>query len=227
MAIPRLLDNHLAPWLARFLGVSRESADVYLWTAVLGLGALVWLVLKIMLWKERPLRHWLLATRERLVEKAARAKRSLTTWDGLRETLGAGLRKAGSCLGILAGLVLLSVAMYFHRVLLGLFLGLTAVLLARVAAVWTWGRIAAHRVFPAGSWAPKEWSAALRAASSKPREQSVLLARTDPQSLGLNPEDYLSLLVTIEPFVHKEPALSTYWGRRDQLEQVLRQERQG
>jgi hypothetical protein len=39
--------------------------------------------------------------------------------------------------------------------------------------------------------------------------------------------EYLQVLKEVEPLIQQEPALSTYWDQRDQLEQALRQERRG
>jgi hypothetical protein len=69
------------------------------------------------------------------------------------------------------------------------------------------------------------WKDAITKATAR-RQESILLD-THYQTLGLSPEEYLTLLVEIEPLITKEPALSTYWNCRSQLEQALRQEQQG
>lgn len=84
--------------------------------------------------------------------------------------------------------------------------------------------LGARLSFPPGSWNPLDWKEAFKSSS---RYQETLLLRTNHQSLGLKPEEYLKLLIEIESLVEKEPALSTYWDQRDQLEQALRQEKPG
>ncbi len=38
---------------------------------------------------------------------------------------------------------------------------------------------------------------------------------------------FLSLLEEVEPIIEKEPALSIYWAKRNQIEQILRQDKSG
>jgi hypothetical protein len=64
-------------------------------------------------------------------------------------------------------------------------------------------------------------------AESDSGEQHTLLLRTNYQSLGITADDYLELLKETRPLITSEPALSTYWSQRAQLEQVLKQERVG
>jgi hypothetical protein len=57
--------------------------------------------------------------------------------------------------------------------------------------------------------------------------QQMLLAQTNHQTLGLRADQFLLLLEEVADSIELEPALSTYWDKRDRLEQVLKQERQG
>lgn len=84
--------------------------------------------------------------------------------------------------------------------------------------------------FPGGTYPPstftrEQWMQRLQKAS--PASQQNLLLRTDHQSLGLRADEFLEVLREAAEHVKSEPALSVYWDRRDQLEQALRQERQG
>jgi hypothetical protein len=79
--------------------------------------------------------------------------------------------------------------------------------------------------FPPGYFKPEDWKEGIKTASAYAQEE--LLYRTDHNTLSLKPEQFLEVLKEIRPLIKAEPALSTYWGQRDQLEQVLKQERQG
>ncbi|HVS00749.1 MAG TPA: NACHT domain-containing protein [Thermoanaerobaculia bacterium] len=79
--------------------------------------------------------------------------------------------------------------------------------------------------FPPGSFTPDAWIDRLESANAE--QQNRLLVRTDPQALSLTAAEFLEVLREIHPLIQKEPALSTYWDQRDQLEQVLKQERHG
>lgn len=81
------------------------------------------------------------------------------------------------------------------------------------------------RMFVANSHTPEVWKEVIRRAS--PRDQTSILRRTNHQALGLNAAEFLKVLQEIAPHIRYEPALSTYWAQRDQLEQVLKQERLG
>jgi TIR domain/NACHT domain len=72
---------------------------------------------------------------------------------------------------------------------------------------------------------PEQWKSKLAAAD--PDLQQLLLHQTNHQTLGVKADDFLRLLEEVATSIEKEPALSTYWEKRDRLEQVLRQERQG
>jgi hypothetical protein len=60
-----------------------------------------------------------------------------------------------------------------------------------------------------------------------PSYQARLLRRTTPEALGLSVNDFLTLLQEVEGNVQQEPALSAYWAKRYQIEQIVRQERVG
>ena len=81
------------------------------------------------------------------------------------------------------------------------------------------------RMYGSRSFTPEEWQQRIR--KSKPAQQAELIARTDHQSLGSTPAEFLGVLDAVNPAIRKEPALSTYWQHRADLEQVLKQERQG
>lgn len=90
----------------------------------------------------------------------------------------------------------------------------------RLQDFFTWRSLTASRPI-----SPADWKKLLTL--SDPDQQQIMLNRTNYQSLGLNAYQFLVLLEEIEKTVTKEPALSTYWQKRDRLEQVLRQERHG
>jgi len=81
------------------------------------------------------------------------------------------------------------------------------------------------RMYGPQSFTPGEWQQRIR--MSKPAQQAELISRTDHQSLGSTPAKFLGVLDAVKPAIRKEPALSTYWQHRADLEQVLKQERQG
>jgi hypothetical protein len=60
-----------------------------------------------------------------------------------------------------------------------------------------------------------------------PDQQQLILNQTNHQNLGLKADEFLKVLEEVAPTISEEPALSTYWEKRDRLEQVLKQERQG
>jgi hypothetical protein len=95
---------------------------------------------------------------------------------------------------------------------------LNGVLLLRLMA-------AGRRMFPPNSFSPEEWKARIRRAGRW--KQRELLRRTNHQSLGLGPKDYLEVLREVRASFEQEPAASLYWNLRDQLEQAIKQERQG
>ncbi len=113
----------------------------------------------------------------------------------------------------------LSLFQYLIIALLVLFLGASIVGVTQPAAR------ALRRRLPLRFFKSSEWQSILE--KSSPRQQEELLLRTSPQTLGLNPSEYLALLEKIESLIEEEPALSAYWDRRDQLEQSIRQERRG
>jgi len=82
-----------------------------------------------------------------------------------------------------------------------------------------------RRIFPPGSFTPEHWKEIIRGQS--PARQAETIVRTDHQSLGVAPDAFHEVLVDIAKDVRAEPALSVYWQHRAELEQVLKQERQG
>ncbi|HVS00751.1 MAG TPA: hypothetical protein VMW27_29290 [Thermoanaerobaculia bacterium] len=83
----------------------------------------------------------------------------------------------------------------------------------------------AGQKFSPGSLTPEAWIERIKSAGAA--QQDRLLVKTDHQALSLTPADFLEVLRQIRPLIQKEPALSTYWDQREQLEQVLKQEREG
>jgi lysylphosphatidylglycerol synthetase-like protein (DUF2156 family) len=86
-------------------------------------------------------------------------------------------------------------------------------------------RLFSLQKFPPGSFKPEIWIE--RIEKSNPVKQKYLLLQTDHQSLSLTASEFLEVLIEILPLIKGDPVLSTYWEKRDQLEEVLRQERQG
>jgi hypothetical protein len=118
---------------------------------------------------------------------------------------------------------------YFLRFLAILLSAVGVVLLAY--CLWVTVRFIArfmglHRnKFTPGSFPPEGWKRRLEAAGA--HVQASLLLRTDHQALSLTPAQFLEVLKEVRPKIKEDPALSTYWALRDQLEQTLRQERHG
>lgn len=81
-----------------------------------------------------------------------------------------------------------------------------------------------RRHYPPGILTRSLWLDEMRDAS--PRIQKNLLSRTDHQSLSLNAEEFLDVLREARSLIKEEPALSTYWEKRNRLEEALRQERE-
>jgi hypothetical protein len=72
---------------------------------------------------------------------------------------------------------------------------------------------------------PEDWKYQLNDADAY--QQQKLLIETNHQTLGIKPDQFLIVLTEAASSIKEEPALSTYWEKRDRLEQVLRQERLG
>jgi len=102
-----------------------------------------------------------------------------------------------------------------------LFLYIIVTMLRQLASLFSWN----SPIFPPGSFTPEEWKQRITKASAT--QQGRLLQRTNHQSLDLTPEAFLETLKEINSAIKKEPAASAYWSQRDQLEQVLKQEKQG
>jgi len=102
-----------------------------------------------------------------------------------------------------------------------LFLHIFVTILRQLASLFSWN----SPIFPPGSFTPEEWKQRITEATAT--QQGRLLHRTNHQSLDLTPEAFLETLKEINSAIKKEPAASAYWSQRDQLEQVLKQEKQG
>src|SRR5262249_16904382 len=89
---------------------------------------------------------------------------------------------------------------------------------------WLYFMIRPHVLSPR-SFTPVQWTT--RMCSLSAARQADLIARTDHQSLGLMPDEFLEVLNRLAPHISEEPALSVYWQHRAELEQILKQERNG
>src|SRR5262249_25951496 len=67
-----------------------------------------------------------------------------------------------------------------------------------------------------------EWTDALSALPPEP--QAIRLRLTTAETVGLTPSDFLQLLVAIEHVIGPEPAVSAYWAKRYETEQIVRHE---
>lgn len=100
-----------------------------------------------------------------------------------------------------------------------------------ISCVWglilllQWLRYLRSKPFPPGRFTFQEWLRLLQ--NNGGVKQEAILARTNHESLSLTPAKFLEVLQSARGLVKEEPALSTYWRRRAELEQVLRQERRG
>ncbi|MCP4105094.1 MAG: hypothetical protein GY749_06095 [Desulfobacteraceae bacterium] len=81
------------------------------------------------------------------------------------------------------------------------------------------------KMYPPNSFTIEIWKDRISQANES--QQTDLLLRTNHQIIGLTPEAFLELLYDIQSLLKKEPALSAYWEKRNQLEEILKQERQG
>ena len=81
------------------------------------------------------------------------------------------------------------------------------------------------RPYPFGYFKRSFWINKLE--SSNPAKQKELLLRTTNQSLSMDGETFLELLKEVREKIKEEPAQSTYWEKRNQLEAILKQERLG
>lgn len=79
--------------------------------------------------------------------------------------------------------------------------------------------------YPRGSFTPDEWK--LRLQVAHPVKQEDLILRTHHESVNLSSQEFIDLLAEVHSLIREEPALSTYWAHRAELEQILKQERQG
>jgi hypothetical protein len=77
--------------------------------------------------------------------------------------------------------------------------------------------------YPTGKFTPEEWIQKIGHANSI--KQREILYRTNHQSLALTPQEFIEVLRRVEPSIRREPALSTYWAQRAEIEQALKQER--
>ncbi len=168
----------------------------------------------------------------KFVEGVARFSRDR---DYRRDRLRAFLQSIGSCavmgLGFLALLIAEALIFAFGSFLarglaiavivaIVLILGVQTKRTARWVASFT-----QRRPLERGSYTESGWKARLKSADPVVQQEMILL--TNHQSLGLNPQQFLGVLQDVQDLIKKEPALSTYWARRSDLEQVLKQERQG
>jgi hypothetical protein len=104
-------------------------------------------------------------------------------------------------------------------------IGLVIFVLWTMFQLFKWLRYLASSPFPPGSFTREEWLKLLEPRSAGDQEE--ILLRTTHESLSLTPSGFLDVLNSAGSMIKGEPALSTYWRRRAELEQVLRQERRG
>jgi hypothetical protein len=116
---------------------------------------------------------------------------------------------------------------YYIRVLFGVLLFALLIVSGRIGIrriPWLYFLLRL-RVHPPRSFTPDQWRQRMRSYSAA--RQAELIVRTDHQSVGVTPAEFLDVLDGIVSVIEAEPALSTYWQYRAELEQVLKQERQG
>jgi hypothetical protein len=106
-----------------------------------------------------------------------------------------------------------------------LWLALAALALSWIVVLVARPLLRRRRPYPAGSFTPDSWLAQLAAADAE--AQAELLRRTNRDALGVDLVSFLDTLRSAEPRVKTDPAASAYWAKRHEIEQALRQERQG
>jgi hypothetical protein len=79
--------------------------------------------------------------------------------------------------------------------------------------------------FPPNTFDPPVWKGKIQTMTSK--SCATFLRRTNHQALGLTPGEFVLVLEEIECQIKAEPAVSTYWDIRNELEEALKQERLG
>ncbi len=122
------------------------------------------------------------------------------------------------------------VALFISPRILVVFIGLVLVLVLAFYLRPVWYAIKRLRFFNLqklhpGSFTKGSWKNHIE--KSDTLKQKYLLLQTGHQYLSLTAAEFLDVLKEIRPLIKGEPALSTYWEKRDQLEEALRQERQG
>lgn len=82
------------------------------------------------------------------------------------------------------------------------------------------------RLEPPNTVDPAIWAQEFRDADS--HEQAALLRGADPESLGVDLDDYLQLLTSLEPdLAPSEPALTAYWSQRARFAELKRHQSRG
>ncbi len=94
-----------------------------------------------------------------------------------------------------------------------------------VFRLWKWVQYLAARPFPPGYFSEESWVRRLKESNAK--QQLEILSLTTNESLSLSPREFLNVLCKVRGLITEDPALSTYWRQRADLEQVLRQEARG
>ena len=106
----------------------------------------------------------------------------------------------------------------------------SVLLVALALLLFSWSILVQPRLnnrqkYRPGSFTPPHWKEKIKTLSAS--DQASHLLRTDHQSLSITAQEFVDVLKDIAPLIKEEPALSTYWNQRDQIEQALKQERDG
>ena len=157
-------------------------------------------------------------------------------WKLIRGVMGTLLAIPLGLLGIFLAVAIVSglgwaineyLGIYAARIFAGLCFLLMAFLFVRqMPVLLRWLAVLRRRwPYPRGSFTPDEWKLRLQAAH--PVKQEGLILRTNHESVSLSPQEFIDLLAEVHSLIREEPALSTYWAHRAEIEQILKQERQG
>ncbi len=134
-------------------------------------------------------------------------------WSGIEEPLIAvGLKLLFIVMILVLGVALISTLLYLVR---------------RLARRVMASSLVPKTVIPPNRLTGEGWMARIRAHARDPERQHLDLLRVDEESLGFTKQRFLRALEELEEHIHGEPALSTYWHRRSNMQNSLRQEREG
>jgi hypothetical protein len=131
---------------------------------------------------------------------------------------------AGLASGLATWIVVIFGALLARAVAIAILLVLMALLTWQSYRAWRFSFGQPYSFGPR-SFTESSWRETL--SSVDPNEQEYIMSQTTHETLGLNPNQFLTVFQNVQPLIKAEPALSTYWARRADLEQVLKQERRG